>query len=165
MSETVNYPLINGVYPSWASVEIRVQNYVIGGITEINYKPSLESNYVLGAGAQPIGQTEGMTKYEGDFTILLPQWHALQKLLGDGYGRVPLDIIVTYSPVGNDDSFDTVQDSMIGARIQDVGATMQASSGDALVKKIALKPMRIYEGASADQSGLNIYGQEVNPDI
>lgn len=159
MSNVVNYPLINGVYSSWASVEIRVANRVIGGITAINYAPSLEPADVLGAGAQPIGLTEGMAKYEGDFEILEIQWYALLDVLGQGYGRVPFTVNVSKAPVGDDDSFEPAQDTLLGCRITSVSGTYQASTADALVKKVKMKMLRINE------NGLNIYGVEVNPDI
>lgn len=155
----IPYPYINGVYSSHASVEISVNNLVIGGITEINYKPSLKKSKVKGAGAQPIGVTEGEADYEGDFSILELQWYLLLENLGDGYGRVPFDIVITKSPVGDSDAFATSVDTLVGCRIDEAAASDKASSADALEKKLKLTIMRIYE------NGKNIYGQEVSPDI
>jgi hypothetical protein len=74
----VAFPMINGVRHSWSSVEIRLDNGIVLGITEINYSPKLEPGIVRGAGALPIAFTLGNAEYDGDFTILLEEFNSLE---------------------------------------------------------------------------------------
>ncbi len=145
---TIPYALVNGVYTSWPNIEIRVKGLVCGGITEINYSPKLDPGDVRGAGAQPIGMTIGQASYEGDFSILEPQWYQLLEILDpnkQGYGMTVFDIVVGRSPVGDLDNFETVQDELIGCRITAAASSGSATSTDGLVKKCTIKMLRILE--------------------
>jgi hypothetical protein len=138
----IPYPLINGVRHSWSSVEIRVANQIVLGITEINYSPALDPAVVRGAGALPIGLTLGNMEYDGDFSILLEEFNALQTVLGDGMMTVPFDIVPAYdATLGNVQSggLSVIVDSLLGCRITKIEAAASSGSTDALVRKCTIK--------------------------
>lgn len=131
------YPLIQGVRHSWASLEIRVAGNIILGLTELNYSPTLDPAVVIGAGSLPIGHTVGRMEYEGDFSILLEEFNALQLQLGPNWMTKPFDIIASYDESGS--GLSTIVDTLGGCRITKVEAGASADSTDPIVRKCTIK--------------------------
>ena|SRR5690348_3993599 len=153
----LSYPLVNGVRHSWASVAITAGGLPFGGVTEINYAPKLDAQYVRGAGPNPIATTTGLASMTADMTMLEEEFKLLMQTLGSpgligggaGFMTSFFDIEVTksnegYILGGMSTIIDTLQ-----CRITEVSAAMQASSGDALVRKMTLLPITMrLNGAS-----------------
>lgn len=153
----LSYPLTNGVRHSWASVAITAGGLPFGGVTEINYSPKLDAQYVRGAGPLPIATTTGLGSMTADMTMLEEEFKLLALTLGSpgligggaGFMTSFFDIEVTksnegYILGGMSTIIDTLQ-----VRITEVSAAMQASSGDALVRKMTLLPITMrLNGAS-----------------
>jgi hypothetical protein len=135
----IGYPLINGRYYSWPSAEIRVAGTLVYGITEINYSIKLDPGIVRGAGSNPTGFTLGNAEYEGDFTILLPQFTELMAALGEGAMTQTFDIVVSYS----EDNVGTVVDTIQGCRITGIEAGASNGSTDAITRKCSVKMLRL----------------------
>ena len=150
------YPLINGKRHSWASVEIKLADDIILGVTELNYKDSLDPSIVRGAGPRPIAFTLGMAEFDGDLTILLEEFNTLVTKLGPGWKAVSFDIIVTYDESGS--GLSTIVDTLKGVRLTTTENGASSSSADATVRKMSLKCLDIlWNGVSSipAQPGLN----------
>ncbi len=136
-----SYPLVNGVRHSWAGVGIEVNGLTYGGITSINYEALLDGQPVRGAGPLVIGHTTGQASWTGDFEILLEEWNALMLTLAGPHGFMSTFFSARIS-VSNEgyvtSGMGNFVDTLTGCRIKSVGSTAQASSGDGLVKKVAL---------------------------
>lgn len=131
------YPLGQGWRQSWSSIEIRVNNSIVLGITEINYSPSLEPGDVRGAGPRVIAFTLGQGAHEGDFTILLEEFDFLVATLGDNWMTKSFDIIVTYD--GTDGGLSVIQDTLGAVRITKTEHSNSNGSTDASVVKCTIK--------------------------
>jgi hypothetical protein len=152
-----SYPLINGVRHSWASVSGSCGGITYGGFQEINYSPKLDAQYVRGAGPLPIGTTTGLASMTADFTILEEEFKMMQQTLGSpspigggaGFMTTFFDLEVQKSNEGYiEGGMSTITDTM-KVRITEVSAAMQASSGDALVRKCTCLPISMFlNGAS-----------------
>lgn len=153
----LSYPMTNGVRHSWASVGIQVGGMTYGGVTEVNYAPKLDAQYVRGAGPLPIATTTGMGSMTADMTMLEEEFRMLVNtlgspgLLGGGAGFMTsfFEVQVTKSNEGYiEGGMSTIIDSFTG-RITEVTAAMQTSSGDALVRKMTILPITMrLNGAS-----------------
>ncbi len=143
----MKYPNYNGPYPGWVNIEIRVADKVVNGITELNWAIKVEPGEVRGAGGQPIGHTLGMASYEGDLSILEPQYYALINVLGTNYMAKTFSIFIARGPIDDtgEETFETYYDALYGVRITGSAGNGSATSGDALVKKLTLKPLRVFE--------------------
>lgn len=129
------YPLINGTYPDFASIEIKVRGTHIIGISEISYSDNLEPGVVRGTHAQALGSTTGEYTAEASMTMYRPEFDELITRLGNGYKQVPFDIVVNYRPPGGK----MITDKIIGARITNV--EISASQGsDPVSVSVTLAP-------------------------
>lgn len=135
------YPLINGVRHSWASIEIKVNDDIVLGITEINYDDTLDPSEVYGAGPRPIAFTLGKASFKGDFTILLEEFDALIQKLGAGWKAQSFDIIVTYDESGS--GLSTIVDTVKGCRITNTEGSNSSANSDATVRKLPFKCLDI----------------------
>lgn len=165
----LKYPLINGVRHSWASVSIKAGGITWGGITEINYAPKLDAQYVRGAGPLPIATTTGQGSMTADMTWLEEEFNSFMQTLGSpgligggaGFMTSFFTAEITKSNEGYIESgLSTVVDQFT-ARITEVSAAMTTSSGDALVRKLTLLPLTMnLNGASPfpNQPSLSIGG-------
>ncbi len=144
-----SYPMINGVRHSWASVGITIGGITYGGVTEVNYSPKLDAQYVRGAGPLPIATTTGLGSMTADFTVLEEEFKMMvgslgsPGLLGGGAGFMTsfFPIEVQKSNEGYiEGGMSTIIDTIV-ARITEVSAAMQTSSGDALVRKCTCLPL------------------------
>lgn len=144
----VSYPMVNGKRHSWASVELRVNSDIILGITEIDYKASLDPGEVRGAGSAPIAFTMGNSSFEGSFSILLEEFNALVSKLGAGWMGNAIEIIVSYDESGS--GLTTIVDTIQGVRMTSVENSLSASSTDPTVRKLPFKALNIlYNGQAA----------------
>jgi hypothetical protein len=142
------YPLTNGVRHSWASVEIKLGDDIILGITEINYKDTLDPGIVKGAGPRPIAFTLGSYEADGDFTILLEEFNTLIQKLGAGWKSVQFEIIVTYDESGS--GLSTIVDTLKGCRITSTEGNNSSANADATVRKLPIKCLDIlWNGVSS----------------
>lgn len=142
------YPLVNGVRHSWASCEIRVDGFIILGITELNYKSKLDPSLVYGAGPRPIAFTLGRAEFDGDFTILLEEFNALVTVLGDAWKTKQFDIVVSYDESGS--GLSTIVDTIQACRITDTEAAATSANADAIVRKLPFKCLGIlYNGVDS----------------
>lgn len=135
------YPLINGVRHSWASVEIKLDDDIVLGITEINYKDSLDPTAVYGAGPRPIAFTLGRAEFDGDFSILLEEFNTLITKLGAGWKARQFDIIVTHDESGS--GLSTIVDTIKGCRITSTENGSSSANSDANVRKLPFKCLDI----------------------
>ena len=135
------YPLVNGVRHSWASVEIKANDDIVLGITEVNYKNSLEPSEVMGAGPRPIAYTLGKASFDGDFTILLEEFNAFITKLGAGWQSRAFDIVVTYDESGS--GLSTIVDTIKGCRITSTEGAATSANADAIVRKLPFKALDI----------------------
>jgi hypothetical protein len=152
-----SYPLTNGVRHSWCSVGVTAGGVTYGGVTEVNYAPKLDAQYVRGAGPLPIGTTTGLASMTADMTMLEEEFKMFSQTLGSpsligggaGFMTSFFELEVQKSNEGYiEGGMSTITDTLT-ARITEVSAAMQASSGDALVRKMILLPIAMrLNGAS-----------------
>lgn len=147
----IKYPLYNGPYPGWLNMEIRVADKVIGGITELNWSIKAEPGEVRGAGGQPIGYTVGQASYEGDLSLLEPQYYELISTMGDNYMVKTFTIFIARGPIDDtgEFTFETYYDALYGVRITGSAGSGSATSSDGLVKKLTIKPLRVFENGQS----------------
>lgn len=138
MSKPIPYPLINGFRHDWSSIELKIDNQLIKGFTEVKYQDSLKGAFVYGAHPQPVGETRGVYEASGSITLLLAEATKLTKLLSPGFKEKRFPFSVSYS----ESWYDTITDQIIGARITDSdgGATQ---GPDGLVKTFPLSVLYV----------------------
>lgn len=138
MGTPIQYPLVNGVRHSFASIELKVAGQIFIGFKEVNYSRTRTRAEVRGNHSDPLGKTIGENAYSADITFLLAEFNQLCALLGAGYGDVFFTCTVTYSANG----FDTIQDVITGGTIDTTEAS-NAQGPDPTVRKVDLKPLKI----------------------
>jgi len=132
--------LINGVTQDYSSIELMIGP--VGyepRITEISYKTALKSKKVFGTPRKAVGRTGGFEEPEASITFLKAAWDELVAKLGDGFGLVEFDILITYRKRG---SGTYTTDTLIGCRIEESDLS-PAQGEDALTVKVGLSVMRI----------------------
>lgn len=140
---TISYPLQNGDYHSFASVELKVTSgpaagQIFPGVKTVNAKDSLTPTKVRGAASEPLGRTRGDYDAEGDMEMFVQQGHQFLQALGPGYKQITFDISITFSEA----NLDTVQHQLLGCRIQEVDSSNSAGT-DASTLKFTLNIMKI----------------------
>jgi hypothetical protein len=130
------YPLINGVRPSFASVEFVFGVRRVIGVKAINYKRERKREYVYGTSPDPLGKTQGVNEYSADVELFLPEWALVSEI--PGYGDVPFLVIVNYTAVGTG----TVTDVLVNCTIDSTDASNGQGPG-ALSRKVELNPTKI----------------------
>ncbi len=134
----IQYPLINGVRHSFASIELKLNGQIFIGFKSINYSRKRTRAVVRGNSPDPLGKTIGDNEYTTDAEIYLAEWNLFQSLLGPGYGDVFFQVLATYSANG----FDTIQDVINGCTLDSTEAS-QGQGPDPLVRKFDLAPLKI----------------------
>lgn len=132
------YPLINGIYPDHASIEVKLKGTVSLGVKEIQYDDSLEPGEVRGTHAQMLGRTRGEYKTSGSLTLFATEWEEFRRRLGSGFMEAVFDVVVNYRPPGSPMATDT----LVGCRIKKVEKSSSAGS-DPIAVKLELHIMRI----------------------
>jgi hypothetical protein len=144
----LQYPLINGNFYSFASIEVQLGVFRTADFTAINYSTGLDVADVYGTRPQKLGTTRGRQTADGSLEMYLRAWELLRLQLraagfaaGIGYGEVRFPIIVQYA----EPEMPTVTDTLLGVRI--VKATRSHSDGtDPLKVSLDLNVMRVFEG-------------------
>jgi hypothetical protein len=138
MPPPIQYPLINGNRHDFSSIELKLQGNVFIGFKAIDYSRTRERGMVPGNHPDPLGKTRGKNTYKATVELYIAEWNAFQAQLGDGYGDVFFQVLVTYSENG----FDTIQDVINGCTMDSTEAS--GSSGtDPLTRKFELNPLKI----------------------
>lgn len=146
------YPLVNGVRHSWASVEVKLGNFIFY-VVGINYSRERERTMVMVNHPDPVGKTRGRNKYEGDCEMLLAEFNLFQTQLvllsavglSGGYGDVPFDVVISYTENG----LDTVTDVLKGCTLDSTSAA-NAESNEPTKRKFKLNPLKILIGGVDD---------------
>lgn len=87
----------------WNDVKVKILGRTLEGITELEYKDEQELENVMGAGAFPIGQSEGNYEAEASITLYAEEMRALTDSLPPGtrlQALPPFDVIVKYEYQG-----------------------------------------------------------------
>ncbi len=143
----LQYPLVNGVRHSFASIELNFSGLIFRGFKSINYGRKRNRGLVRGNHPDPIAKTLGENEYNADAEIYLAEWMAFLEQLkanaqsgtnGNGYGDVQFSAFVTYSATG----FDTITDELQGCTLDSTDAS-NGQGPDALVRKVDLMPLKI----------------------
>lgn len=138
MTTPIQYPLINGVRHSFASIELKLETQIFIGFKSINYGRTRTRTKVRGNHPDPLAKTRGENDYNADCELYLAEFMLFISQFGSGYGDKFFQVLVTYSENG----FDTIQDIINGCTID----TTEASNGqgpDPLIRKFDLSPLKI----------------------
>lgn len=140
---TISYPLQNGNYHSFSSLELKITSgqaagQIFVGFKSLNAKDSLTPTKVRGAAAEPIGRTRGDYDAEGDMELYEQQAHQLLQALGQGYKEQTFDITYSFAET----NLDTITHQLLGCRIQEVDSS-NAIGTDASTLKFTLNIMKI----------------------
>ena len=138
MTTPIQYPLINGIRHSFASIELKLNTQIYIGFKSVNYSRKRSRAQVRGNSPDPMGKTQGDNEYSADIEVYLAEWNQFQASLGPGYGDVFFQVLVTYSANG----FDTVQDVINGCTIDSTEAS-NSQGPDPTVRKFDLAPLKI----------------------
>jgi hypothetical protein len=146
----LQYPLINGFAPSWASVEWRP---VLGGvplpivitIQSFSYAPKNSAKEVRGTNPNPLAVTRGKIENSGKCKLLLLEADQLMAAIAaqdptgnNAYGDVFFDVGITYAEAGSN----IISDILRGCRIYEV--TQDSSEGvEAIMVELDLRPLQI----------------------
>lgn len=139
----IQVPLINGVTPSFAHIELVVAGLSFtGGFKSIKYKRTRKREKVMSNSPDPVAHTIGENEYEASAVIWFPWWFALQQTIldtiGPGYGDQAFDVNISYSTPG----FDTVQDVLRGCHFDSTSSDHSAGPAP-LEREIDLNPLKI----------------------
>lgn len=146
MPSTLQYPLVNGVRHSFASVEVKVAGQIFFA-TSVNYSRKRNRTMVKENHPDPVGKTRGSNEYSADIEMLLAEYNALQALLisqaqqqglNTGYGDVFFTVVVTYTEAG----MDTVTDTISGCTMDSTEAS-NAEGTDPSKRKFEMSPLKI----------------------
>lgn len=148
MTDNLEFPYINGVRHSFASIEFKFQvagQKVQVFLKSINYTRTRGRGLVRGNHPDPIAKTRGENEYSADIELYRAEWHLLKETLGEGYGDVSFLALVTYGENG----FETVTDEIIGCTLDSTEASNTQGS-DPTVLKFNLAPLKIKFGGTDD---------------
>ena len=101
-------PNVNGFEYSFASIELVVADVRYFGATSINYDDGLAPGMSKGTSTLPLGWTAGEWTGTGSIEFNRRDGQAIIDALGDGYGRVPMQITVQYAEDGMPVITDTI---------------------------------------------------------
>lgn len=156
MSINNDFPVYNGITPSWSDVIIKATP--LGGslvdvkdIKSINTQTTLEVGEQRGAsGGRVMKRTTGSASQEASITLYYPGYLQLMRALKDlapsrdvqkAVGLVHFDIQVMFTPIGSDDIFDV---RIRGCRIG--GRTINPQEGtDPVEVEVPLKVIEIVD--------------------
>jgi hypothetical protein len=95
------FPSVQGRFPSWGSIELKLDKVLYTGATGIKWDYSLTPTKVYGVGSKAKGGTLGKHECSGSLEMLLPAWQAFRKQLADkhpnrSFGLVEFEINVAW---------------------------------------------------------------------
>ena len=101
-SQKVGYPLFNGRYYSFSSIEVWMGKVTAPQLSfkAINWKTALKPGMGRGTTPNKLIRTRGESEPEGDFEMYVHAWEAFKLTLAAqgapliGYGEVEFDIVV-----------------------------------------------------------------------
>lgn len=95
-------PMINGVKPSWATIQVLIEGVIVTGIDAFNYGNKQDMKNIYGAGQQPVGRGYGRIEPYADITLHRDEIESIRKSSPTGMLQdiAPFDIVVAYLPVG-----------------------------------------------------------------
>lgn len=142
----LQYPLINGVAHSFASIEVQAGVLRFSAFKSINYSRTRTRGMLEGPHPDPMAKTRGTNAYKGDAELYLEQWRDfILSVGGEGYGDIPFQIVVNYSDFG----VSTITDVLLGCTIDSTEAS-QSRGNDPLVRKVELSPLKILFNGTDD---------------
>lgn len=141
MAEPIAFPLVNGVRHGFSSIELKIAGQIFVGFKSVNYTRTRSRTMVYGNSPDPIGKTRGTNEYKADLELYLAEWHLLQNILGEGYGDIFFDALVTHGENG----FETIADELIGCTF-DTDDAQNSQGTDPTARKIDLNPVKIKYG-------------------
>lgn len=134
---SVANPLINGKLYSKSSAEVKLNGSRYTGFKAVDYKDKLTPGWAKGNQAERVGRTLGEQEADGSMEMYRDRFDTLINELGDGFGAVEFDIVVSYTEGGV-----TVTDTVEGCRIMEAGGGF-TDSADPLTIKIPLSIHRV----------------------
>lgn len=155
MATPIQYPLVNGVRHSWASIELKVGNQIYYA-TAVNYSRKRNRTMVRQNHPDPVGKTRGANEYSADLELLLAEFNGLQAALitqanssgnNGGYGDVFFSVVVSYTESG----LDTVTDTILGCTLDSTEAS-NTEGTDPSKRKTDLAPLKILFAGQDDLS-------------
>ena len=138
MPPPIQYPNVNGVRHSFASIELKLAGQVFIGFKSIEYTRTRERGIVQGNHPDPLGKTRGKNTYKGSVELYLAEWNVFQKQLGAGYGDKLFSLLVTYGENG----FDTITDEINGCSMDSTEGGGSEGT-DPSTRKFDLSPLKI----------------------
>jgi hypothetical protein len=143
---TIAYPLQNGDYHAFSSIELKITSgpaagTIFIGVKSLNAKDSLTPTKVRGTHAEAIGRTRGDYDAEGDVELYEQQAYQFLQAMGQGYKETTFDIAYSFAET----NLDTITHQMLGCRIQEVDSS-NALGTDASSIKFTLNVMKILFG-------------------
>lgn len=151
----IEYPQVNGHRFSHSSLELSWGGIPLIGVAELNYDDELTPGELRGTAPQIIGRTRGIAKSTASISIYRLEWEAVRATLGlagAGFGETAPDIRVVMAEFGVEPIIDTIY----SPRVMKVGQASSGTSGDGLMVKIDLHPLRILWGAARNSIALPI---------
>jgi hypothetical protein len=94
------FPLVNGYYHQFASIELDLDGDTVVGFTAIEYSDNIERGDVRGARRQRLGVTRGEYKADASLEMYRRDFYELLNRLGDGWMDRVFPIHVTYGEDG-----------------------------------------------------------------
>lgn len=155
------YPLINGAYPDWSSIEADVDDVKIRGLKSINYKGGAsKGNGVYGTGSpDPLGYTTGTNEYSGDVEMYLPEFYEMIETMGRGWGNRYFDITISFTVPDGTGGSTAKTDILKGVKFIEPDAS-QSQGADAITRKLGLQITKIlYGGIDPVPEALSLTGQ------
>lgn len=95
-------PRINGVVPSWATMQVLIEGVIVTGVIAVNYDDKQEIDNIYGAGQQPVGIGYGRITPTADITLLRDEIESIRKSSPTGRLQdiAPFDIVIAFLPIG-----------------------------------------------------------------
>lgn len=142
MPNAISYPFYGGARHSPASAELKIilpnTQFILGGWQKISYSWELAPEMVYGNHPDPVGQTLGQAKYEAELELLLAEYNFLLASIGPGFATIPFQLTISHTENG----FDTIVDSIYGARIKGGSADIQIGAAPQK-RTVPLSPLKI----------------------
>lgn len=106
--------IVNRVPYAWASIEIDLDDLIIGGARSISYEHGMEVEKIRGAGREALGRTEGDYNAEdSELVVLESDYLLIVQKLGPGYMLKVFQISVARAHPGEP----VVTDELVDCRI------------------------------------------------
>jgi len=132
------YPDVQGRAHEHSSAEIQLNGRIFTAISAVDWDESLTPVKGRGTRPEPLYRTLGEYDCEASITMPLKEYAEFIAFLGDGYGGVSFNVVITYS----DEGVDPTTVKFIGARVENPSGGSE-TGGDPVMIEIGLNVMRI----------------------